>query len=48
MTSSRGVAYIKRDEVQVESIDFPKFVDRTTGMTIEHGVTSTRARPGSS
>jgi glutathione-independent formaldehyde dehydrogenase len=38
MTSNRGVAYIKRDEVQVESIDFPKFVDETTGRTIEHGV----------
>ena len=31
MASNRGVAYIKRAEVQVESIDFPKFVDETTG-----------------
>ena len=31
MSSNRGVAYIKRDEVQVESIDYPKFVDGTTG-----------------
>jgi glutathione-independent formaldehyde dehydrogenase len=38
MSSNRGVAYIKRDEVQVESIDFPKFVDGTTGKAIEHGV----------
>jgi glutathione-independent formaldehyde dehydrogenase len=38
MTSNRGVAYIKRDQVEVESIDFPKFVDSTTGKTIEHGV----------
>src|SRR5258706_1818950 len=38
MSSNRGVAYIKRDEVQVESIDFPKFVDPTTGRTIDHGV----------
>jgi glutathione-independent formaldehyde dehydrogenase len=38
MTSNRGVAYITRGEVQVESIDFPKFVDQTTGKTIEHGV----------
>ena len=38
MASNRGVAYIKREEVQVESIDFPKFVDPTTGRTIEHGV----------
>ena len=38
MASNRGVAYIKREEVQVESIDFPKFVDPTTGKAIEHGV----------
>ena len=38
MATNRGVAYIKRDEVEVESIDFPKFVDPTTGKAIEHGV----------
>src|SRR6266849_5802978 len=38
MSSNRGVAYIGRDEVQVESIDYPKFVDGTTGRTIDHGV----------
>jgi glutathione-independent formaldehyde dehydrogenase len=38
MPSNRGVAYIKRDEVKVESIDFPTFVDPATGKTIEHGV----------
>ena len=38
MASNRGVAYIKPEEVQVESIDFPRFVDPTTGRAIEHGV----------
>ena len=38
MAANRGVAYIKRDEVQIESIDFPKSVDPTTGRTIEHAV----------
>src|SRR5258708_13508474 len=38
MSSNRGVAYIGRDEVEVESIDYPKFVDGTTGKTIDHGV----------
>src|SRR5258708_25459698 len=38
MSANRGVAYIGRDEVQVESIDYPKFVDGTRGRTIDHGV----------
>jgi glutathione-independent formaldehyde dehydrogenase len=38
MPSNRGVAYIKPGEVKVQSIDFPKLVDPTTGKKIEHGV----------
>jgi glutathione-independent formaldehyde dehydrogenase len=38
MASNRGVAYIKRGEVQVQSIDFPKLVDASNGKKIEHGV----------
>ena len=38
MASNRGVAYIRPEEVQIESIPFPKFVDPTTGREIEHGV----------
>jgi glutathione-independent formaldehyde dehydrogenase len=38
MSSNRGVAYIKPETVQVESIDFPKFVDPSTSKPIEHGV----------
>jgi hypothetical protein len=37
MTSNRGVAYIKRGEVQVQSIDFPSLVDASNGRKIEHG-----------
>ena len=37
MTSNRGVAYIKRSEVQVQSIDFPSLVDASNGRKIEHG-----------
>jgi glutathione-independent formaldehyde dehydrogenase len=37
VAANRGVAYIDRDEVQVKSIEFPKFVDATTGKTIDHG-----------
>jgi glutathione-independent formaldehyde dehydrogenase len=38
MASNRGVAYVKPGEVKVESIDFPKLQDPTTGKAIEHGV----------
>src|SRR5918996_74198 len=38
MSSNRGVAYIKRGEVEVQSIDFPKLVDASNGKKIEHGV----------
>ena len=38
MASNRGVVYIKPGEVQVQSIDFPKLEDPTTGKVIEHGV----------
>jgi glutathione-independent formaldehyde dehydrogenase len=38
MPTNRGVVYIKPGEVQVESIDFPKMEDPTTGKAIEHGV----------
>ena len=38
MATNRGVAYIKRGEVQVQSIDFPKLVDASNGKKIEHGV----------
>jgi glutathione-independent formaldehyde dehydrogenase len=38
MASNRGVVYLKPGEVRVESIDFPKLVDATTGKKIEHGV----------
>ena len=38
MASNRGVVYIKPGEVQVQSIDFPKLEDPTSGKVIEHGV----------
>ncbi len=38
MASNRGVVYVKPGEVKVESIDFPKLEDPTTGKAIEHGV----------
>ena len=38
MASNRGVVYIKPGEVQVQSIDFPKLQDPTSGKAIEHGV----------
>ena len=37
MTSNCGVAYIKRGEVQAQSIDFPSLVDASNGRKIEHG-----------
>src|SRR3974390_2026828 len=38
MASNRGVVYIKPGEVQVQSIDFPKLEDPTSGKAVEHGV----------
>jgi glutathione-independent formaldehyde dehydrogenase len=38
MANNRGVAYIKQDVVEVQSIDFPKMVDATNGKQIDHGV----------
>ncbi|MGO9108062.1 MAG: formaldehyde dehydrogenase, glutathione-independent [Thermoguttaceae bacterium] len=38
MASNRGVVYVKPGEVKVQSIDFPKLEDPTTGKVIEHGV----------
>jgi glutathione-independent formaldehyde dehydrogenase len=38
MAANRGVVYIKPGEVQVQSIDFPKLEDPSTGKAIEHGV----------
>jgi hypothetical protein len=34
MTSNRGVAYIKRGEVAIQSIDSPKLVDASNGKKI--------------
>jgi len=38
MATNRGVVYVKPGEVRVQSIDFPKLEDPTTGKPIEHGV----------
>src|SRR5438552_11141392 len=38
LPANRGVAYIKRGEVEVIPIDFPKLVDASNGRKIEHGV----------
>ena len=38
MATNRGVAYIKPGVVEVQSIDFPKLEDPTSGNKIEHGV----------
>jgi glutathione-independent formaldehyde dehydrogenase len=38
MATNRGVAYIKPGEVKVQSIDFPKLVNPTSGKKIEHAV----------
>ena len=38
MATNRGVVYIKPGEVEVQSIDFPKLADPTSGRVIEHGV----------
>ena len=38
MATKRGVAYIKPGVVEVQSIDFPKLEDPTSGKKIEHGV----------
>jgi glutathione-independent formaldehyde dehydrogenase len=38
MASNRGVVYLQPGKVQVQSIDFPKLADPTSGRKIEHGV----------
>jgi glutathione-independent formaldehyde dehydrogenase len=38
MASTRGVAYIKPGEVEVQSIDYPRLVNPTNGNKAEHGV----------
>ena len=48
MPTNRGVAYIKRDEVQVESIDFPKFVDADHAARRSTTESSSRSSPPTS